>query len=105
MECSVIKYVWLDIAFNDRPIIAMKIEFYICSFASSTLQKTSSSYEEHIQYHWNQVTRATPRNRCLLHSIDVRRTITLSLVFIGLIFRYWEGDCRGLFLGTMSLCV
>jgi hypothetical protein len=105
MERNVIKHIWLVIAFNDRPIIAVKIGFYICSFASSTLQKTSSSYEEHIQYHWNQETRVTAGNLRLLESIDMRRTFTLSLAFIGLMVRYMEGDCRRLFLGTMSVCV
>jgi hypothetical protein len=105
MESSVIKHVWLVIAFNDRLIIAVEIGFYICSFASSTLQNTSSSYEEHIGYNWNQETRATPGNLRLLESNDMTRTFTLSLAFIVLIVRYWEGVCRGLFLGTMSVCV
>ena len=105
MESNVIKHIWLDDAFNDRPIIAVKIVFFICSFASSTLQKTSSSYEEHIQYHWNEETRATSGNLLLLESIDLRRSSKLSLAFTELIFRYMEGDFRGLFLVTMSVCL
>jgi len=50
------------------------------------------SYEEHIEYHWDQETRATPGNLRLLESINVRLTFTLYLGFIGLIFRYLEGD-------------
>jgi hypothetical protein len=78
MGSSVIEHLWLVTAFNDGPIIAVKIGIYICSFLSSTLQKTSSNYEEHIGYNWNQETRATPGNLCLLESIDLRRTFTLS---------------------------
>jgi len=63
------------------------------------------SYEEHIQYYCNQKTRAMPGNLRLLDSIDLRSTFTSSLAFIVLIFRYLEGDCCGLFVGTMSVCV
>jgi len=83
----------------------VKIRFQTCSFASSTLQKTSRSYEEHIQYHWNQKTPATPGSLLLLESIDMRRTFILSLAFIGLIARYMEGDCRGLFLVNILVYV
>ena len=63
------------------------------------------SYEEHIEYHWPQETRATAGNLRLLESINVRLNFALYLGFIGLIVRYLEGDWCGLFLGTMSVCV
>ena len=69
------------------------------------MQKTSRRYIEHIPYDWNQKTRATAGNIRLLEGIDLRRTFILPLPFVGLIVRYMEGVCRGLFLGTMSACV
>ena len=63
------------------------------------------SSEEHIEYHWNQETRVTPGNLRLLESINVRRSFTLYLAFIGLIVRHLEGDWCGLFLGAMSVCI
>ena len=69
------------------------------------MQKTSKRYIEHIQYDWNQKTRATAGNFRLLEGIDLRRTFILPLAFIDIIVRYMEGVCRGLFLGSMSVCV